>query len=569
MRDYLIKTKIYLIFGLIYFVFISQISGAGSIIVRGNSLGRLASHNFRIKRGTEVDINGRGVILNRPGSDIISYGWILDADSQEIVWNSMDSKKNYYKDNGEFRISDRLRLNKGNYKLYFINVYEEFDFDEEHFNLGKLIGEIIKGLTRDDFSYHRLYLELETEESNIEENIDIPIIDENDYSVVSLLGIDENEYKKEQFSVRRPTELEISFTGERDDGKDYDYARIYELPAHKVVWPNQETRYNHAGGDEKNVQVNQTIILSPGDYEVSYVTDGSHSYDDWNTLPPKEPEMWGILITCQEKDKNNISDKVDKVEPLVDLRGAGNNDNLSQGFAVKKSMDLRVICLGEYIGDPYDYGWIENAKTRERIWEFDKNNTVHAGGDEKNKKFNDIIHFEKGKYILRYVSDDSHSYLSWNEAPPYEQELWGISVWPLDDQDAKYVELFDAEELEEKNVIVEIVRVGDSRELHEDFEIEESGKYRVYAIGEGQDHRMYDTGWIKNMDNELIVWEMTYRKTEHAGGAWKNRLYNGPVYLEKGKYRLYFKTDGSHSYNDWNSAPPRDQENYGIKILKE
>lgn len=537
------------------------------LVLRGSYPGELEVKNLRLKSNSNVKIRGKGLQISRPGKDIVSYGWIFDVAEQNVIWKSIDRHKHSYRDNGDFSIKDDVQLNKGDYKVYFLNVYNEDNFKDE-FDFGDIIDDIFKGLKNDDIAYHKTYLKIEIISSNYESNIDIPLIEENQYPVVSFWEVDENEYKKEQFRINKKTELKINYTGEREEEQDYDYARIYEIPSHNVVWPNKNTIYEHAGGGEKNVQVRQTIELPEGLYEVSYVTDGSHSFSSWNTLPPGEPERWGITITCNNSDRKNISRETMKIEPLVDLRGAGNNDILSQGFEITKEIDLRVICIGEYIGDPYDYGWIEDAETNERIWEFKETNTVHAGGDPKNRKFNEIMHFEPGKYILKYISDDSHSYLAWNEAPPYEQELWGISIWPVNDNDDNYIRLFDEDEFVEKNVIVEITKVGDSRELHKDFKIDENGKVRVYAIGEGKDHRMFDTAWIKNMDNEIIIWEMTFRKTKHAGGAWKNRLYNGPVYLEKGNYRLYYKTDGSHSYNDWNSAPPRDQENYGVKIIR-
>lgn len=79
---------------------------------------------------------------------------------------------------------------------------------------------------------------------------------------------------------------------------------------------------------------------------------------------------------------------------------------------------------------------------------------------------------------------------------------------------------------------------------------------------------MYDYGWIEN-EQGRIIWEMTYRKTSHAGGAKKNRLFNDTVYLEAGTYYVYYETDGSHSYNDWNSTPPDNPELYGITVLLE
>jgi len=36
--------------------------------------------------------------------------------------------------------------------------------------------------------------------------------------------------------------------------------------------------------------------------------------------------------------------------------------------------------------------------------------------------------------------------------------------------------------------------------------------------------------------------------------------------LPKGSYTLFYETDDSHSYRNWNDDPPRDPEMYGITI---
>jgi len=59
---------------------------------------------------------------------------------------------------------------------------------------------------------------------------------------------------------------------------------------------------------------------------------------------------------------------------------------------------------------------------------------------------------------------------------------------------------------------------------------------------------------------------MTYRKTEHAGGHQKNRMFSDTVTLKAGKYRVYFETDGSHSFRSWNAHRPHDPEGWGISI---
>jgi hypothetical protein len=62
---------------------------------------------------------------------------------------------------------------------------------------------------------------------------------------------------------------------------------------------------------------------------------------------------------------------------------------------------------------------------------------------------------------------------------------------------------------------------------------------------------------------------MSYRRTVHAGGARKNRVFNDIINLPKGEYRLCYQTDDSHSYSDWNDAAPRDPVKWGITVYLE
>ena len=46
----------------------------------------------------------------------------------------------------------------------------------------------------------------------------------------------------------------------------------------------------------KNRSVESTIRLPAGAYVLRYRSDGSHSYSDWNSDPPDDPESWGISV---------------------------------------------------------------------------------------------------------------------------------------------------------------------------------------------------------------------------------------------------------------------------------
>ena len=79
---------------------------------------------------------------------------------------------------------------------------------------------------------------------------------------------------------------------------------------------------------------------------------------------------------------------------------------------------------------------------------------------------------------------------------------------------------------------------------------------------------MHDYGWIENAETGRVVWEMSYRRTDHAGGARKNRLSDEVISLKKGEYIVFYETDDSHSFGDWNASPPYDPQSWGITIYK-
>jgi hypothetical protein len=167
-----------------------------------------------------------------------------------------------------------------------------------------------------------------------------------------------------------------------------------------------------------------------------------------------------------------------------------------------------------------------------------------------------------------YQTDDSHSYGDWNDDPPFDKEHYGITVMGVGDNwdssiVGKYVEGRDP------TIIAQIARPGDDVDKIEPFTLEKTTRIRIYAIGEGMGHEMSDYGWIEDARSGVVVWEMTYGMTFHAGGARKNRMVNTTILLEKGTYRLRYRSDDSHSFNDWNAEPPDDQQGWGISLFRD
>lgn len=454
----------------------------------------------------------------------------------------------------------------GKYEVYFTAM---IDFTDNETWVNNFISSIVNSYDEDDIKDTFLRLS----PSNGSLNIIDAQKTADDYiknSIINLLRNGDNKSYKKAFRLSNDTNIEIYTIGEaRKDGA-FDYVWICDLNNYKKVWSLDSDESEHAGGADKNVMFKNHISLPKGSYLLYYNTDDSHSFEKWNSLPPDDPQFWGIAVwPASEKDRKNISFINDLIQPAVSLTKIKDEETKSAGFSLKKDMSLQVLAIGESSRSRLaDYGWIINADTREIIWEMQKENTFSAGGAEKNKMLSEEVSFNKGNYIAYFSTDDSHSYEEWNAAPPFDKELWGISVWTKNEADKNLISSFDPDNYKSKSIIAEISRIKNDMHRSKDFNLGEDRRIRIYALGEGVRGRMYDYAWIENENNQT-VWEMTYKKTDHAGGAEKNRLFNEIITLPKGNYRIHYESDDSHSYNSWNSDPPKDKNNYGITIFFE
>jgi hypothetical protein len=538
--------------------------------------GEVAVKGFTLKEPGIVKIDAKFARYKKWDKDFVFYGWILESKSRKVAWNSLDDCANVYFDTrGKFNIEKEIELEAGDYEVYYSAMFEDWDRDYKEIDLSDLLEDFFRVILYDeedefDFESRNLSMSVRGKPDNFEAHNGMRYIDDiSKKAIASFARTKNDESRSKTFSLKEETTINIYSVGEGRRINQYDYGWIYDLKTHEKIWPNDKTDFNHGGGGNKNYKVFQEITLPAGTYQVNYVTDDNHSWEKWNVLPPDDPMFWGILIWPDKEDRDHVQGIEHNPEPLVHLTKVRDDENLSQGFEVQKTMEVRVFCLGEYDdGREYDYGRIVNADNHKTVWKFDGRDAKHAGGADKNRMINEKIQLEKGHYIVYYSTDGSHAYGDWNAAPPFDRRLYGISLWPVQEEDKQYISMFDENEYKSENIVAQIVGVTDNRKLSRSFTIEKPGMYRVYAIGEGDHGDMYDTGWIKNTDNDQIIWELTYRKSSHAGGADKNRMFNGEVYLSKGKYRLYYESDGSHSYRDWNASPPHDEENYGIQIIK-
>jgi hypothetical protein len=392
-------------------------------------------------------------------------------------------------------------------------------------------------------------------------------------TVVALHARSGELFQQAGFSLSKPTDIEIRAEGEAREDGEFDYGWIINADTRAKVWRLTWRDSAHAGGADKNRMVALTRTLPPGRYAVFYATDDTHDPSEWNAPPPHDPDGWGLTIGVKDAAaraavSHFTYEHVPERATIVALTRIGNSASRKQGFTLTRPMEVRIYALGEgRHGQMFDYGWITSASSRKRVWEMRYSDTEGAGGDPKNRLVDTTVRLEKGSYIAHYVSDDSHSAEEWNTSAPPDGRRWGITVLASQGSlDPGAVARYD--DKGDPSVLAQLTEVRDNEQVRKGFTLDRDSDVRVYALGEGSGGDMHDHGWIENAKTGRRVWEMPYRITEHAGGAGKNRRFEGTIKLPPGEYVLRYETDGSHAFGDWNAAPPDDPEMWGITVYR-
>lgn len=552
--------------------------------------GDLVVDGFELKNKTDISIEAVGAEFKH--SDYMNaYGWIIDADTREPVWVLADEDTKRYKRSRILReYNDQVSLPAGRYEVIY------FVAESVYFKGGNIIinnwddgGDILEAIFGSDDGDKYLFSD---DSDDFDDEIDKlkftitaasgsfvkfnPVDYVRDKAIIDFSKPEDDFLEKKGFTLKKDLSLRVLAIGEYSSGNRVfvDFGWIMNADTREKVWQMDKWNTSWAGGGRKNRNFNDNIDLPTGNYVVGYATDDSHAFGEWNSPPPYDPLHYGLTIyPADEKDRKHIADFVDDYsEPtIISIIKVRNNRYEQKGFTLKKKTDLHIFALGEYgYTDEFtDYGWIEDLSSADIVWEMTEYDTEHAGGGKKNRKFDGIITLPKGDYMVYYVSDDSHAYRHWNTSAPIEREMWGISVYGVGKNfDLTSVPTFD-ELPENANILINLTGIGNNEEVRKSFVLKKDQKVKIIALGEGSGGSMHDYGWIEEAKTGDVIWEMTYRKTRHAGGAKKNRRAVAGITLEAGKYFVYFETDGSHSFPDFNASRPDNPQKWGIRVLKQ
>lgn len=504
--------------------------------------------------------------------NMFAYAWIIDSRTRDLVWRMTppNTESDWWGAKYNRKFEGEVSLGKGEYELYYSAFRPIYLATEDgYFSLKRLWDKVWGDDNWWQDNAENWYVTVRNVDKVFEEEAVKKYQKAVKRSaVINITNVRDSQNIKKGFSLKKPVTMRIYAIGEGWEGEMYDFAYIVDANSRERIWVMEEYDTEHAGGALKNRLVQEEIEFDAGNYLVFYQSDDSHSYDDWNSNPPYDPNFWGITISGMGEnfDKSIIYKYEErKGEIIVKLDRLGDYEEVFEGFTLDKPMKVRVYAIGEgRNGEMFDYGWIEDARSGRRIWEMHYEDTEHAGGANKNRRFDNVVNLDKGSYLAYYKTDDSHSYKDWNLTRPLDPEGWGMKIYTVIEGDEKYIKKYDPDD--DKYILVQIVRVGDDEEREKQFTLNRDTDVRIYALGEGDRDEMYDYAWIEDYNTGRTVWKMRYRDTRKAGGASKNRLFDGTIRLKRGTYVVYYVSDDSHSYSDWNQNPPRDRRSWGVTI---
>ena len=393
---------------------------------------------------------------------------------------------------------------------------------------------------------------------------------------IMLSDLDVREIRQQAFQVSGPLRVVIDAVGSIDERQGAAglaaYAWITRGNTGEVVWSMnasntiQDGSIAYVDGEE--------LELDSGTYILNYASYGQLQRRS-DTSFRKDRRKWRVTV-YSPNDKGALrpitrplkANSQTRVFEAVSLEAEERREFF---FEIQRPAEFEISAIGQLGSQdevqPVDYSRIENAVTGSVVWQLTRDNTQWAGGVQENRVFQGRRTLNPGVYRAVAVTNGRHHFGNWIGNPPFDPQGWGLHI---STSDTETVSTFDP--WMQRDPIIQFTEVGDDEEHVKFFAVEDTTAVVLYALGEitGPDNG-YDYAWLDKQDGSTgesgTRWKMTYEGSVHAGGARKNRKEVKFLRLEPGVYGLHYESDGSHSYDHWNSSEPDYPERWGVALF--
>lgn len=382
--------------------------------------------------------------------------------------------------------------------------------------------------------------------------------------------------------VEAPATVRLRATTEVTDGVVADSATVVRLDDGATVWSVDPAHGRWAGGSLKNMAYDTLLTLEPGLYRVRFAADRSHAAGDWTANPPYLPGAWGLRLDAAPEERVAVV-SLDTVEGLpqiarLDCVGPDRSERLS--FELSEPVVAVIAAAGELSSSSnrYDFATLEHAPAGPGrgsvVWTMDYDRTQPAGGASRNRRETAVVALAPGRYVLRYETDDSHDCEDGFPDGAPDHPLWGVIVAAaspaFDPAQVRHDRLSEADATAQPlgvrgPVLAQLARVGPFADREVPFSLDAPGTVRVVAVGELLPSQRLDWGWIEDEQGN-VVWTMTRENTQPAGGAAKNRRFDGVLDLPAGAFMLHFRTNEQHDAERFDAPPPSTPDEWGIRV---
>jgi hypothetical protein len=217
--------------------------------------------------------------------------------------------------------------------------------------------------------------------------------------------------------------------------------------------------------------------------------------------------------------------------------------------------------------------WILDTRSRRVVWELSTAST--SRGRRGTRTFSGTVRLPAGSYEAFYASFPNAWTIN-DGAPGAGQRFvnwlndYGFDQFRLTIRgEAQAVSGADAERARrdlESAAIIALRGDRHDRSVQTGFILDRPTEVEIYSTGEARDDGDFDSGSIINADTHQPVWKFSWRDSEPAGGAVKNRTTRVRKTLPAGRYAAIYATDDSHDPSQWNAAPPRDPYAWGLFV---